>query len=130
MQAKGTFEIKMTAEPPYSTDDGITLGRVSFAKQFAGDLTGTSEVQMLAARTPIPSSAGYVAIERVVGTLAGRSGTFVMQHSGRMQRGTQTLTITVVPDSGTGELAGLDGTFAIDVVEGKHHYSFDYTLGG
>jgi hypothetical protein len=130
MQAKGTFEIQMTAEPPYSEADGITIGRVSFAKQFKGDLEGTSNVQMIGARTPVEGSAGYVAIERIEGTLAGRKGTFVMQHSGRMQAGTQELTITVVPDSGTGELRGLRGTFAIAVVGKQHHYTFDYELAG
>lgn len=130
MQARGTFEIQMTAEPPYSEADGITLGRFSFAKQFVGDLEGTGTVQMIGARTPVAGSAGYVAIERIEATLAGRRGTFVLQHSGKMQGGTQELTITVVPDSGTGELRGLRGTLAIAIVEKKHHYTFDYELAG
>jgi hypothetical protein len=128
MQATGTFEIQMNAEPPYSEADGITLGRISFTKQFSGGITGTSEVQMIGVRTPVAGSAGYVAIERVIGTLGGRTGAFVLQHSGRMQGGSQSLTITVVPDSGSGELRGLDGTFTIAVTEGKHHYTFEYTL--
>ncbi|MEO8703606.1 MAG: DUF3224 domain-containing protein [Kofleriaceae bacterium] len=128
MQAKGSFEIQMTPEPPYFEGDGISLGRVAFTKQFAGDLAGTSDVQMIGARTAVAGSAGYVAIERVIATLGGRTGTFVLQHSGRMKAGSQTLTITVVPDSGTGELAGLDGTLVIAIVEGKHFYTFDYTL--
>ncbi len=129
MIAKGTFEIQMTPEPPYSTADGITLARVRIVKQFAGDLVGASTVDMMGARTPVSGSAGYVAIERVIGTLAGREGTFVLQHSGVMTRGKQELTVTVVPDSATGELVGLSGRLAIDIVEGKHFYTFEYELG-
>jgi hypothetical protein len=97
-------------------------------KRFKGDLQATSRGQMLTGMSSVKGSAGYVAIERVSGALAGRRGTFVLQHSGTMTRGTPTLTVTVVPDSGTDELTGLSGTMAIDVAGGQHSYTFDYTL--
>src|SRR5215216_7138250 len=102
-RASGTFEVKLT---PQATD-APALGRMSIDKQFHGDLEGTSKGEMLAMGTAVEGSAGYVAIERVTGTLHGRSGTFALQHSGTMTRGEPHLTITVVPDSGTGQLAGL-----------------------
>ena len=101
---------------------------MSIDKRFHGDLEGTSRGEMLAARTAEPGSAGYVAMERVTGKLHGREGTFVLQHTGTMTRGTPTLGVTVVPDSGTGELAGLAGEMTIVIEEGKHSYVFDYTL--
>ncbi len=101
---------------------------MSLAKRFHGDLEGTSVGEMLAAGTATKGSAGYVAIERVEGTLHERNGTFVLQHSGTMNRGAPTLSVTVVPDSGTEELAGLAGKLDIDIVEGKHFYTFDYAL--
>jgi hypothetical protein len=97
-------------------------------KQFHGDLTGTSEGQMLTALTSVKDSAGYVAIERVNGVLNGREGGFVLQHSGTMTRGEQQLTITVVPDSGTDQLAGLTGGMTIKIADGKHYYEFEYSL--
>lgn len=130
-RAAGTFEVSVNPEPSYEgLEGGIVLGRLSLSKQFAGDLQGSSVVQMLSAGTAVKGSAGYVAIERVVGTLAGRSGAFVLQHSGTMARGQATLTVSVVPDSGTDGLAGLDGRMTIDIVDGKHFYKFDYTLPG
>jgi hypothetical protein len=101
---------------------------MSIDKQFHGDLEATSKGEMLTAGTGVKGSAGYVAIEKVSGSLHGRSGAFVFQHSGTMTRGAPQLTITVVPDSGTGELVGLAGKMAIDVVNGKHSYDFEYTL--
>jgi len=101
---------------------------MSIDKQFHGDLEGTSKGEMLTAGTGVKGSAGYVAIERVSGTLNGRSGTFVLQHSGTMTHGEPHLTITVVPDSGTGELAGLAGTMSILIAGGNHSYDFEYTL--
>jgi hypothetical protein len=101
---------------------------MSIDKQFHGDLEATSKGQMLAAGTEVQGSAGYVAIERVSGTLGGRSGTFALQHSGTMTRGEPQLIITVVPDSGTGQLVGLAGTMTITIADGKHQYGFDYTL--
>lgn len=123
MHASGGFDVKLT---PQATDD--TLGRMSSDKQFHGDLEGTSKGEMLTAGTGVKDSAGYVAMERVSGTLAGRRGTFILQHSGTMTRGAPHLTITVVPDSGTGELVGLAGKMAITIDGGKHSYEFEYTL--
>ena len=117
--ASGTFEVKLT---PQET------GRMSIDKQFHGDLEATSKGEMLMAGTGVKGSAGYVAIEHVSGSLHGRSGAFVLQHSGTMTRGVGQLSVTVVPDSGTGELEGLAGTMTINVEEGKHSYEFEYTL--
>jgi hypothetical protein len=129
--AAGAFDVTMNPDPHYeAVDGGIVLGRVSFSKQFHGALEATSIVQMLSAGTAVKGSAGYVAIELVTGRLSGRSGSFVLQHSGSMARGQAGLTVSVVPDSGTGELAGLAGRMAIDIVDGKHSYRFDYTLDG
>jgi len=106
------------------------LGRMSLDKVFRGDLEATSTGEMLSAMGGVQGSAGYVALERVTGTLHGRRGTFALQHSGTMARGARSLTVTVVPDSGTGQLEGLAGTMDI-VIEGKaHSYVFDYTLPG
>lgn len=125
-RATGTFEVKIT---PQDTGDE-TLGRMSIAKQIHGDLEATSKGEMLTAMTSVKGSAGYVAVERVDGKLGGRSGTFVLQHSGTMTRGAPQLVIRVVPDSGTGELAGLAGTMTIDIAaDGKHSYVLEYTLG-
>lgn len=126
-RASGTFEVKLTPQELSEKSDA-TRGRMSIDKQFHGGLEGTSLGEMLTAMTDVQGSAGYVAIERVSGTLNGRSGTFVLQHSGMMNRGTPQLTITVVPDSGTGQLAGLSGTMTIDIAGGKHSYDFEYTL--
>jgi len=129
MQAKGTFTTQMSAEPPYSDVDGVSLGRATFSKTFTGDVEATSEVHMIGARNAaVPTSAGYVAIERVTGALAGRRGTFVLQHNGVMNRGKGSLDCTVVPDSGTGELAGLTGRLTIDIVDKVHHYTLEYTV--
>ena len=126
-RASGTFEVKLS---PQAMDDKThaNLGRMSIDKQFHGDLEGTSKGEMLSAATSVKGSAGYVAIERVSGTLQGRSGSFVLQHSGTMTRGEPQLTITVVPDSGTGQLVGLAGKMMIKITEGKHSYEFEYTL--
>ncbi len=131
--ASGTFEVKLTPQTagPESPDDASkagSIGRMSIAKQFHGDLQGTSRGQMLAASTSTKGSAGYVAIEEVSGTLQGRSGTFLLQHSGTMDRGAPHLIITVVPDSGTGQLVGLSGAMTIKIDAGKHSYDFEYTL--
>jgi uncharacterized protein DUF3224 len=128
--AKGTFDVKMTPQAQEEGAGGSNLGRMSIDKQFHGDLEGTSKGEMLSAMTSVQGSAGYVAIEQVSGTLHGRSGTFVLQHSGVMTRGAPELTIIVVPDSGTGQLAGLAGKMTIDIADGKHSYEFEYTLPG
>ena len=128
-RASGTFEVKTSPQAPDEGDSGGGLGRMLIDKRFAGDLEGTSKGQMLAAMTGVAGSAGYVAMEQVTGALAGRSGTFVLQHSGTMTRGAPQLTVSVVPDSGTGGLEGLTGTMQIIIDEGRHSYVFDYTLG-
>ena len=126
--AKGSFEVKANFEPPFEAVDGVSLGRATFDKRFGGELEGTSQVWMLAARGPVQNSAGYVAIERVTGSLDGRKGSFVLQHSGVADRGKNSLDVTVVPDSGTGELSGLRGKMTIEIVDGRHLYAFDYEL--
>ncbi len=126
--ATGTFDVKLNPLEAYDKTEGTTLGRMSIDKQFHGDLEATSKGEMLTGLTSVKSSAGYVAIERVTGTLAGRTGTFILQHTGIMSRGTPQLTVTVVPDSGTGQLVGLSGKMAIIIADGKHSYEFDYTL--
>jgi flagellar basal body rod protein FlgG len=128
IRANGTFEVKLT--PQQTEAEAPAVGRMSIDKRFQGDLEATSKGQMLAAVTSVKGSAGYVAIEHVTGSLHGRSGTFTLQHSGTMTRGAPQLTVGVVPDSGTGELAGLAGTMAITIADGKHSYDFEYTLAG
>ena len=124
----GPFEVKGSPLPPYNQDDKA-LGRMSIDKQFHGDLEATSKGEMLSARTEVKGSAGYVAIEKVSGSLNGRTGTFVLEHFATMTRGTPQLTIIVVPDSGTGQLVGLSGTMNIIIASGgKHSYEFDYLL--
>jgi hypothetical protein len=133
-RASGTFEVSVTPHAPEEAGNGngngndLMIGRMTIDKRFEGDLTATSKVQMLSIATKVKNSAGYVAMEWVSGILNGRSGRFALQHSGSMSRGTPTLSITVVPDSGTGELDGISGRMAIEVVGGKHHYVFDYTF--
>ncbi len=128
--ASGTFDVKVTPQKPDNKEaEAAGFGRMSLDKQFHGDLEGTSKGEMLGAMTEVKGSAGYVAMERVTGMLNGRSGTFVLQHSGTMTRGAQNMNITVVPDSGTGGLAGISGSMTIKIEEGgKHFYEFDYTL--
>ena len=126
IRANGTFEVKLS--PQDDKDENPVVSRLVIDKQFHGDIEATSKGQMLAAGTAVKGSAGYVAIEQVNGTLAGRRGAFVLQHSGTMDRGAARLSITVVPDSGSEELAGLTGEMAINIVDGKHFYEFDYSL--
>ncbi len=126
--AYGTFQVEMTPLTEPDVREGVSLGHLALAKTFAGDLAGTGQGAMLTALTPAEGSAGYVAIERVVGALHGRAGSFVLQHSGLMDRGGQQLAITIVPDSGTGALAGIAGTFRLRVADGRHHYELEYTL--
>ena len=124
-RATGTFEVKMS---PQEAD--MSVGRMTIDKQFQGDLVGTSKGQMLMASSEsVKNSAGYVAIEKVTGTLIGRRGSFYLQHNGVMTRGAGELTITVIPDSGTDQLVGLRGKMNIIIAEGKHSYEFEYTLG-
>jgi len=126
-RASGTFQVKLT---PHETGprEEATLGRMTIDKSFSGDLEAASRGHMLAAGTAVQGSAGYVALERVDGTLHGRRGTFVLQHTGIMNRGAAQLTVTVVPDSGTADLQGLSGRMAIAIADGKHSYDFEYEL--
>ena len=126
--ATGMFDVKVIPSAPEDKADGSTLGQMSLDKQYHGDLDGTSKGQMLTAGTDVKGSAGYVAMERFTGTLNGRKGSFVLQHTGTMNRGALQLTITVVPDSGTAELVGLTGKMAIIIADGKQSYDFEYTL--
>ena len=127
MTATGTFEVKLK---PQTDDVGDpTVGRMSLDKQFQGDLEGTSKGQMLAVQGEVKGSAGYVAMERVIGTLAGKTGSFALQHTGTMNRGVPELSVTVVPDSGTAELAGITGKMTITIADGKHFYELEYALG-
>ena len=125
-RASGTFEVKMTPQP--ADESASVIGRFSLDKQFRGDLEGTSVGQMLAIGTEVTGSAGYVAMERVSAKLDSRAGTFALQHTGTMNRGAAELSVTVVPDSGTGELTGLSGSMTIKITDGTHSYDFDYTL--
>jgi uncharacterized protein DUF3224 len=126
--ARGPFEVKLT--PQASDGEDTTLGRLTIDKRYHGDLEATSRGRMLTASTGVQGSAGYVAIERVSGNLDGRTGTFMLQHSGTMARGAPQLAITVVPDSGTGELVGLSGRMTIAIADGKHSYELEYSLPG
>lgn len=128
MHASGPFEVKLVPQGPAEGVGDPTVGRMALDKQFHGDLEATSTGEMLAVRTEVGGSAGYVAMERVTGTLHGRAGTFALQHSGTMNRGVPTLKIAVVPDSGTGDLVGLIGTMAIRVEAGKHGYDFEFSF--
>jgi hypothetical protein len=125
--ANGTFEVKLE---PQTSDraEGSGLGRMLISKQFHGDLEATSKGQMLSASTTVATSAGYVAIERVTGTLHGRSGSFVLQHSGIITSTSRQLTVAVLPDSGSGQLTGLAGQMSIVIADGKHGYDLEYTL--
>jgi hypothetical protein len=126
--ATGSFEVTVQPLSNAEVSDDATLGRFLLTKKFSGDLVAEARGQMLSAGTAIQGSAGYVAIDQVTGTLAGRAGGFVLQHSGTMNRGAPGLSITVVPDSGTGQLAGLSGTLTIRIVDRQHFYEFDYSF--
>jgi hypothetical protein len=128
-RATGTFDVKLVPQKADNKPaESANLGRMSIDKQFHGDLEAVSQGEMLSFMTEVKGSGGYVAIERVTGTLHGLSGSFVLQHNGIMSRGTPHLGVTVVPDSGTGELAGLSGSLEIKIENGKHFYTLDYTV--
>jgi len=126
--AAGPFDVTVTPQGQPEVGNGVTTGRMMIDKRYHGALEGSGSGEMLSAMTTTEGSAGYVAIERVTGKLHGRSGSFVVQHSGTMARGAQALSITVVPDSGDGELAGIAGTMRIRIEERQHFYEFDYVL--
>jgi len=129
-RACGAFEVKVVPQKPDTQiARAANLGRLTIDKRFHGDLEGISKGEMLATQTEVPGSAGYVAMERVTGTLEGRQGSFVLQHSATMSRGAPTSSITVVPDSGTGDLKGITGRMTITVTtDGGHTYEFDYKI--
>jgi Protein of unknown function (DUF3224) len=129
--AKGTFEVKATPQDFDGSSDGATLIQMKFDKTFHGNLQATSQVHMLSATSStVKGSAAYVAIEWVTGSLHGRAGSFVLHHTGVMDKGAQSLSVCVVPDSGSGALAGLRGGYSIENKDGVHSYVFEYELAG
>jgi len=128
IRAQGRFDVTLAPLAIADAAAAPTLGRMSIDKRFHGDLEATSTGEMLTAGTAVKDSAAYVAIERVTGTLHGRRGTFVLQHTGIMTRGVGQLTVAVVPDSGTDDLEGLVGTMSITIVGREHSYDFEYAL--
>lgn len=127
MTARGTFDVKVIPQAPDDTTGG-PFGRLFLDKQFHGDLEGVSRGQMLGAMSAVEGSGGYVALEQVTGTLKGRSGSFILQHNGSMRKNVPTMHVTVVPDSGTDQLQGLEGTMTIVIEGGKHSYELEYTI--
>lgn len=129
MRATGTFDVTITPQASDLAPEGPNLGRMSLDKQYHGDLVAVAKGEMItAAGTAVKESAAYSAVERVSGSVHDKKGSFALQHTGVMTRGTPNLNITVVPDSGTGELAGLTGKMDI-IIEGKQHsYVFDYEI--
>ena len=127
-QAVGTFDVKTIPQSPEDQAGGDAIGRLWLDKQFHGELEAKSLGTMLGARTPVQGSAGYVAMEKVTGTLKGQPGSFVLQHYGVMTRGAMEQTVTIVPDSGTDQLTGIAGKMTIIIENGAHNYRLDYTL--
>jgi hypothetical protein len=128
-RVSGSFDVKLTPQQSGDKNADAVVGIMSIAKQFHGELEAASHGHMLAIGTEVKGSAGYVAMERVTGSLQGRAGSFALQHSGTMNRGAPTLLVSVVPDSGTGALVGISGRLAIRIEEGgKHFYDFDFEL--
>jgi hypothetical protein len=126
--AAGTFDVKLTPlDPAFKADDN-SIGHFSLDKQFHGALEATSKGEMLSGAGTVKGSGGYVAIERVTGTLDGRTGTFILEHNGTMQNGTYHLNVIVIPDSGTAQLTGLQGSMEIIIKDGHHYFDFTYTL--
>ena len=129
MKITGKFEVELKPLETYAQgNDEINLGRISIDKTFSGELEARSRGEMLTAMTPVKGSAGYVAIEQVSGSLSGKRGSFVLQHFGTMDRGSDRLLLEVVPDSGTGQLSGLSGEMAIRIEDGQHYYDFEFEL--
>jgi hypothetical protein len=129
-RAMGSFEVSLQPLSNADISADVLLGRMLLTKKFSGDLRASARGQMLSAGTATRGSAGYVAIDQVTGELDGRKGSFLLQHSGSMNRGVPTLSIMVVPDSGTDELAGITGTLSINIIDGKHFYDFIYSIPG
>lgn len=126
--AKGSFTVSLTPQALSEVTAATDLNRMSIDKVFSGDLQGSSRGEMLSVMGAVKGSAGYVAMERVTATLNGRRGSFALQHSGTMDRGAPTLSVSVVPDSGTDGLSGIHGRMQIDITGGQHFYTFEYEL--
>jgi expansin (peptidoglycan-binding protein) len=126
--AEGTFDVKTIPLSPDDATADTSISRFALDKQYHGDLEAASKGEMLGAGNPAAGTAGYVAIEQVTGTLAGKSGSFALQHYGNMSQGKFELNVKVVPGSSTGELTGIAGAMTIIVADGKHSYTFDYSL--
>jgi len=124
----GSFDVKITPLTLDDKDAGTRFARMALVKHYHGDLEAEAKGEMLTAGTAIKDSAGYVAIEKVAGTLRGRKGSFALQHSATMNRGVPQLSITVVPDSGTEELTGLTGSMTVQIDGAKHGYVFEFTM--
>lgn len=118
----GTFEVTMQPQQ----DDEFSAGRMTIDKIYSGELAGVGKGQMLSHRTQVQGSAGYVAIETFTGKVADKSGSFVLMHTGTMNKGVPSLVIDIVPDSATGELSGMAGNMSIDIKDGKHFYTLNY----
>nr|WP_114240993.1 DUF3224 domain-containing protein [Dyella sp. C9] len=127
-QARGSFEVKVTPQPPQDGVGDPAVGRMAIEKHFHGDLQGVGKGQMLAVGTAVEGSAAYVALERVSGSVHGRHGSFALQHSGTMHRGAPQLSVTIVPDSGTEQLTGIAGRLEIIIANGEHAYVLEYSL--
>lgn len=127
-QASGKFEVQLTPQSPDAGSESAPIGRMLIVKQYDGGLKAESQGQMLAYQSGVEGSAGYVAIERVSGNLAGRKGSFVLQHSGIMDQGDSQLTVSILPDSGKEELSGIEGSMTIQIENGSHYYTLDYTV--
>lgn len=128
LTARGPLEVNVEAGPPFLEQDGVSIVQNLVRKEFFGQVVGLSEARMIAAHTATPGSAGYVAIEHFTGSVGGRSGSFVLQHHGLVEGGEATLTVTIMPDSGTGEPAGISGALEIDNQEAEHSYILNFTL--
>jgi hypothetical protein len=129
-QATGTFEVKLVPQKADNAQaEAAGLGRMALDKQFDGALAATSQGEMLSILDREKGSGGYVAMERVTGTLDGRKGSFILQHNATMNRGEAEMNIVVVPDTGTGQLAGISGSMTVKIEGGQHYYYFDYSIG-
>lgn len=128
--AEGPFDVQVTPQPRDASQADVAVDRLLLEKRYHGGLAATGRGQMLGVHGAVETSGGYVAIERVDGTLDGRRGAFALQHSGTMTKETgYSLDVKIVPDSGTGELAGIAGTLEIIIAPGgKHSYKLAYTL--
>jgi hypothetical protein len=124
-KAKGIFSVKMT---PRDLGEGSAVGAMNLDKKYSGPLEAAGSGEMLAIQSGVEGSAGYVAMERVTGNLDGKNGSFALMHFGVMDRGTPSLHIKIVPDSGTGELTGISGTLTINIENGEHFYEIEYDL--